>query len=103
MYCGNAKGALQFQEKKKQKKGQGTLTGGLACLVTGDEFYEVRVNMQEECWIEERAKATWKDAKVMWQAAMEEWKKNENARKALKTSETEKFKAAMAVIGFEIT
>jgi hypothetical protein len=35
-YCGNAKGALQFQEKKKQKKGQGTLPKGLACLVTGN-------------------------------------------------------------------
>jgi hypothetical protein len=96
VYCGNAKGALQFQEKKKQTKGKGTLTGILACLVTGDEFYEARVNMQKESRIEERTKATRKDAKVIWQAAVEEWKKKEDARKALKVRETEKFKVAMA-------
>jgi hypothetical protein len=96
VYCGNAKGALQFQEKKKQKKGQGTLTGGLACLVTGDEFYEARVNMQKESQVEEQAKATRKDAKVIWQAAVEEWKEAEKTRKELKISETEKFKVAMA-------
>ena len=95
MYCGNAKGALQFQEKKKEK-GKQTLTGGLACLVTGDEFYEARVNMQKESQIEEQSKENRKDAKAMWQAAVEEWKKDENTRKALKISETEKFKAAMA-------
>lgn len=95
VYCGNAKGALQFQEKKKEK-GKQTLTGGLACLVTGDEFYEARVNMQKESQIEEQSKENRKDAKAMWQAAVEEWKKDENTRKALKISETEKFKAAMA-------
>ena len=31
----------------------------------------------------------------MWQAAVEEWKKDENTQKALKISEKEKFKAAM--------
>ena len=52
VYCGNVKSALQFQGKKKEK-GKQTLTGSLACLVTGDEFYEARVNMQKESQIEE--------------------------------------------------
>ena len=95
VYCSNTKSALQFQGKKKEK-GKQTLTGGLACLVTGDEFYEARVNMQKESQIEEQSKENRKDAKAMWQAAVEEWKKDENTRKALKISETEKFKAAMA-------
>ena len=65
-------------------------------MVTGDEFYEACVNMQKESRIEEQTKVTQKDAKVIWQAAVEEWKKQEKAQKALKISETEKFKVAMA-------
>jgi hypothetical protein len=94
-YCGNAKGALQFQEKKKQKKGQGTLPEGLACLVTGDTFYESRVNMEKDQRIDARTKETWKEAKAAWQVAVSEWQKKEDERKELKISETAKHKDAM--------
>jgi hypothetical protein len=40
VYCGNAKGTLQFQEDKKKKKTTGTLPDGLACVLTADEFYK---------------------------------------------------------------
>jgi hypothetical protein len=62
VYCAKVKGALQFQEeKKKKKKRQGTLPDGLPRVLTGDRFYEERVNFEKEHEAEEREKENRKD------------------------------------------
>jgi hypothetical protein len=73
VYCGNAKGALQTQENKRKKKGTGTLPDGLACVLTGDEFYEARVNFEKGQRTEAKAKESRKDARAAWKEAKKEW------------------------------
>jgi hypothetical protein len=98
MYCGNAKGALQTQEKKKEKKkGTGTLPDGLACVLTADEFYEARVNFEKGQRTEAKAKETRKDARAAWKEAKQEWQKDEDARLALKDREETIYAEQMAV------
>ncbi|KIJ99201.1 hypothetical protein K443DRAFT_53155, partial [Laccaria amethystina LaAM-08-1] len=97
-YCAKAKGALQFQEeKKKKKKRQGTLPDGLPCVLTGDRFYEERVNFEKERRAEEREKENRKDLRAEWKAAKEKWQQAEDTRKALKERETAKYEEALAV------
>jgi len=96
VYCGNTKGALQFQENKKKKKGQGALPDGLACVLTGDNFYEERVNFEKNQRADERAKETRKDARAAWKAAKEDWQQDEDARVALKEREGAKYDRALA-------
>jgi hypothetical protein len=97
-YCAKAKGALQFQEeKKKKKKRQGTLPDGLPRVLTGDRFYEERVDFEKERRAEEREKENRKDLRVEWKAAKEKWQQAEDTRKALKERETAKYEEALAV------
>ena len=97
-YCAKAKGALQFQEeKKKKKKRQGTLPDGLPRVLTGDRFYEERVNFEKERRAEEREKENRKDLRAEWKAAKEKWQQAEDARKELKERETAKYEEALAV------
>lgn len=96
VYCGNAKGALQFREEKKGKKGQRTLLEGLPCLLTGDNFYEQRVNLEKGRRADEREKESRKDAKEAWKVAKEEWQRAENKRKACKEREAAKYEKALA-------
>ena len=87
VYCGNAKGALQFQEDKKKKKTMGTLPDGLARVLTADEFYEACQNFEKEQRTAAEAKETRKDARATWKEAKEEWQKVEDERLALKARE----------------
>ena len=96
VYCGNTKGALQFQEDKRKKKGQGTLPDGLACVLTGDHFYEERVNFEKKQRADKKAKDTRKDARAEWKAAKEEWQRDEDARVALREREAAKYNKALA-------
>ena len=97
-YCAKVKGALQFQEeKKKKKKRQGTLPDGLPRVLTGDRFYEERVNFEKERRAEEREKENRKDLRAEWKVAKEKWQQAEDTRKALKERETAKYEEALAV------
>ena len=88
VYCGNAKGALQFQEDKKKKKTTGgALPNGLARVLTADEFYEAHQNFEKEQRTAAKEKETRKDARAAWKEAKEEWKKVEDERLALKARE----------------
>jgi hypothetical protein len=96
VYCGNAKTALQTQETKK-KKVTGTLPDGLARVLTADEFFEARVNLEKEQMNEAKAKETRKDSRAAWKEAKEVWQQSENARIALRDQELaiyEELKAA---------
>jgi hypothetical protein len=97
VYCGNAKGALQTQENKRKKKGTGTLPDGLACVLTGDEFYEARVNFEKGQRTEAKAKESRKEARAAWKEAKKEWQRDEDARIALKDREEAKYAELMAV------
>ena len=88
VYCGNAKGALQFQEDKKKKKTTGgALPDGLARVLTADEFYEAHQNFEKEQRTAAKEKETRKDARAAWKEAKEEWKKVEDERLVLKARE----------------
>lgn len=87
VYCGNAKGALQFQEDKKKKKTTGALPDGLARVLTSDEFYEARQNFEKDQRTVAKAKETRKDARAAWIEAKEEWQKDEDERLARKARE----------------
>ena len=62
VYCGNAKGTLQFQEDKKKKKTTGAFPNGLAHVLTADEFYEACQNFEKEQRTAAEAKEMRKDA-----------------------------------------
>jgi len=87
VYCGNAKGALQFQEDMKKKKTAGTLPDGLARILTVDEFYEARQNFEKDQRTVAKAKETRKDAHAAWKEVKEEWQRVEDERLALKARE----------------
>ena len=87
VYCGNTKGALQFQENKKKKKTAGTLPDGLARVLTADEFYEARQNFEKDQRTVAKEKETRKDARAAWKEAKEEWQRVEDERLALKARE----------------
>jgi len=87
VYCGNAKGALQFQEDNKKKKTTGALPDGLARVLTADEFYEARQNFEKEQRTIAKAKEMRKDARTTWKEAKEEWQKVEDECLALKAKE----------------
>ena len=96
VYCGNTKTALQTQETKK-KKVTGTLQDGLARVLTADESFEARVNLEKEQMNEAKAKETRKDSRAAWKEAKEVWQQSENARIALRDQELaiyEELKAA---------
>jgi len=79
VYCSNTKEALQTQENKRKKKGTGTLPDGLACVLTGDEFYEACVNFEKGQRTEAKAKEAQKDAQAAWKEAKQEWQQGEDA------------------------
>ena len=87
VYCGNTKGALQFQEDKKKKKTTGALPDGLAHVLISDEFYEAHQNIEKDQHTVAKAKEIRKDAHAAWIEAKEEWQKVEDERLALKVRE----------------
>ena len=88
VYCGNAKGTLQFQEDKKKKKTTGgALPNGLARVLTADEFYEACQNFEKEQQTTAKEKETRKDACAAWKEAKEEWQKVKDEHLALKARE----------------
>lgn len=96
VYCGNTRSQLQAQDEKKKRKGKGKLTGKPR-LLSGDAFYEERVEFEKEKRAETRQKADRKAAMVQYRAAKAVWDKGEVKRKEVKEKETEKHKKAMAV------
>ena len=100
VYLANTRARLEAKDEKRKKKKNttgviGTLNGH-AVLVTGDTFYEARVEHERQKRAEERAKDERRDARAAFQAAKIEWEKEEEARKRLKEVETEKYKVAVA-------
>ena len=77
-YCGKLKQHLAHQENKKKDKGKGTLVGdGLPWVLTGDAFYKAVVEFKKAKVAEERDAKIKKDARVVYMAAVNEWKEGE--------------------------
>ena len=67
------------------------LPDGLARVLTADEFFEARVNLEKEQMNEIKAKETRKDSWAAWKEAKEVWQQSENAHIALRDQELAQF------------
>ena len=81
-YTERLRKALETKEEKRSKRGTTKLVGdGLPRVLTGDEFYELAVEKGNEIREVARQKEARKDGRLVYKAAMEEWKVADQKRK----------------------